>query len=86
MLDLMTEQFKTEQQAKRVSRAFKAALDPLDWDARVAFMAAFIRRMGDHLPPEIREQPPQRFARHYEQILRTYVQSLDRVKQLLNRL
>ena len=86
ILDVMTEQYKAEQQTKRVSRVFKAALDPLDWNARVQFMATFLERLGPHLPPEILAQPPARFARHYEPILKTYVQSLDRVRQLLHNL
>ena len=86
ILDAMTEQYKTEQQAKRVSRALKAVLDPLDWDARVEFMAAFMDRLRLHLPREIMDQPPARFAYHYEPIVRTYVRSLDGVKQLLRAL
>ncbi len=86
VLDVMTEQFKTEQQGKHVSRVFKEAIDSLDWGARVAFMTAFLERIGPQLPPEIRNQPPERFARHYETILQTYVRSLDRVRQLLRKL
>ena len=86
VLDVMTEQFKTEQQGKHVSRVFKEAIDSLDWDARVAFMTAFLERIGPQLPTEIRNEPPERFARHYETILQTYVRSLDRVKQLLRKL
>lgn len=83
VLNVMTEQFKTEQQAKHVSRVLKEAIDPLDWDASVAFMDVFLKRIGPQLPPEIRSQPPQRFARHYQDIIQTYVRSLDRVKELL---
>jgi hypothetical protein len=83
VLDVMTEQLKTERQASHVSRVLKEAIDPLDWSARVEFMRAFLDRLGPQLSPEIREQPPERFARHYEIILQAYVRSLDQVKQLL---
>ena len=86
VLDVTTEQFRTERQAKHVNRVLIGALDPLDWDARVAFMEAFLDRLAPHLPSEIRQQPPQQFVRHYEPILQTYVRSLDRVKQLLRSL
>ena len=86
VLDVMTEQYKVMQQSKHVSRVLQEALDPLDWSQRVAFMRAFIDRLGPHLPAEIRDQPPERFARHYGEIVQTYAQSLDRVKQLLRRL
>ena len=86
VLDVLTERFKTEEQSKHVSRVIKEAIDPLDWNARVAFMAALLARIGPQLPPEIRSEPPERFARHYETIVRTYVWSLDRVKRLLRTL
>ena len=84
--DIMTEQFKTEMQVNHVRRVVKEAVDPLDWSGRVTFMEAFLERLGPHLPPELRDEPPERFARHYETILQTYIQSLDRVKQLLRTL
>lgn len=85
VLDVMTEHFKTSQQAKHVSRVCKAALEPQDWDERVRFMQAFLDRLGPDLPQEIRSQPPEWFAQHHEIIVQTYVRSLDRVKQLLHR-
>jgi len=86
VLDAMTEQLKTERQFEHVDRVMKEILDPLDWEARVAFMGAFLDRLGPQLPPELRSQPPERFAQHYDTILRTYVQSVDRVKQVLRNL
>lgn len=86
VLDTLTEQYKTDRQSQHVERVLKEILDPLDWDARTAFMQALLERLGPHLPPDLRRQPPERFARHYPIILKTYVQSLDRVKQLLRNL
>ena len=53
---------------------------------RRLLMAVFLERLGPHLPPDIRAQPPARFARHYEPILQAYVRSLDRVRQILHNL
>jgi len=86
IIDVMTEQFKTEQQAKHVNRVVKESVDPLDWMAREAFMEAFLDRIRPHLPQEIRNQPAERYTRHYEPVLRVYVQSLDRVKEKLRNL
>ena len=83
VLDVMTEQYKLEQQSKHVARVLQEALDPLAWNERVTFIQAFLDRLGHHLPADLRRQPPERFARHYDIIVKTYVQSLDRVKQLL---
>lgn len=83
VLDVLTEQFKTDQQAKHVRRVLKLAVDPLACADRVEFMRAFLQRMGRDLPAEVRRQPPERFARHWEALVQTYVQSMDRVRQLL---
>ena len=86
VLDVMTEHYKTKRQTQYVNRVLADALDPLDWDGRVAFVAALLERLGPHLPADIRSAPPKRFARHHDQIVHAYVQSLDRVKQLLRTL
>ena len=86
VLDVMTEQYKLEQQSKHVASVLQEALDPLNWNERVAFIRALLDRLGHHLPADLRSQPPERFARHYDIIVKTYVQSLDRVKQLLRTL
>ncbi len=86
VLNVMTEQMKTEQQAKRVSRVLRDAVDPLDWDDRVAFMAALLERIGSQLPPELRNRSPRVYARQYDVIVQAYVNSLDRVKELFRTL
>jgi len=86
VLDMMTERTKSEEQVKHVNMVFKSALDALDWEAKVAFMAALLERLGPHLPPEIRSESPEHFAVHLEAIVRAYVQSLESVKALLRAL
>ena len=83
ILDALTEQYKNDQQAQFIQRIFKDTLDGLDWDERVGFMQATLKRLGPNLPAEIRSQPPERFARHYEVIVQAYVTSWDSVNQLL---
>ncbi|MCX5674668.1 MAG: hypothetical protein NTX87_06635 [Planctomycetota bacterium] len=85
ILDVMTERFRAEQQAKWVDQVLKTALDALDWNARVAFMKAFLARLGPQLPAEFRSQPPERFARHYEVLLQEYVKSLNHLNRVLQR-
>lgn len=86
VLDAMTRQYKLEQQSKHVNRVTKAWLDPLDWPRRVDFTRAFFQHIGPQLPADLRCQPPERFARHYEAVLHTYARSFDRVKELLRSL
>lgn len=86
VLDQLTETFKREQQEKHVMRVFKEAIDPMDWDGKVAFVQAFLTRYATELPPEITSAPPERFVDSHELILRTYVQSRGQLKQLLRSL
>ena len=83
VLDIMTEQYKTQRRARHVSRILKEGLDPLDWAGKVEFMRALLDRMGPEIAAVVQTQPPEQFVHHYEDIVRTYVQSLDRVRDLL---
>ena len=40
VLDMVTEQFKREEQEKHINRVLKSALDPLDWKGKVGLMGA----------------------------------------------
>ncbi|MFC1814049.1 hypothetical protein ACFL03_15300 [Thermodesulfobacteriota bacterium] len=82
IFDLMTDQLRREEQEKHINGVLKLVMDPLDWDGKVALMGEVLRRLEPHLPPEIILQPPERFAAHYESIVRAYVQSMDQVKLL----
>ena len=58
VLDVMTERYKRELQINHVKRIVAEAVDPLEWDDRVAFMRALFERIGPQLPPEVRREPP----------------------------
>ena len=83
IFNVLTHQLKNDLQSKHVRSVFKSIINPLDWDARVKLMAAFLRRLGPQLPQEIRAQPAERFARRYEPLVEAYVRSLDQLKSLL---
>ena len=80
IFDLMTEQFKHDQLEKHINFVLKSELDPLDWDGKVALIDALLASLKAHLPTEIISQPPERYAGHYDNIVRAYVESMDQVK------
>ena len=86
ILDLVTEQFKNEEQEKHISRVLKIIVDPMDWEKKIALMKEFIMRIEPHLPDEITTLPPERFVGHYEELVKAYVQSMDKVKTLFRSL
>lgn len=83
ILDLMTEQHKSEQRFKRVNRVLKQWLDPLDWDRQLELMRALLERLRRHLPDELKDADPARFVRRREEIVRAYVQGADRIGSLI---
>ena len=86
ILDVMTEQFKKEEQEKYINMIFKEALDPMVWEEKLAFISAFLERIKHQLPPDIKMRSPEEYANHYELIVRMYAKSFDKVKELLRTL
>jgi len=82
VFDQMTNQFKREEQGKHVNSVLKSVMDPLDWEGKVALTGEIIKRLEHNLPSKITSQPPERWAGHYEIIVRAYVESMDQVKSL----
>jgi len=86
VLDMMTARFKREEKEKHVNLVLKMALDPLKFEDKITLMAALLKRLESHLPAEIVSQPPERYAGHYETIVRAYVQSMDQMKSVIRSL
>jgi hypothetical protein len=83
LLDVMTEFFKRDQQAKEISRVLKEAIDPLDWAGKVAFMSELLHRLGPDLPPDLRAQPAERYAKYVESFVQQYVKSINEIGRLM---
>lgn len=83
ILDALAEQLKAERQVAYIRRIFRDALDTSNWGESVRFMRGAMERLGAFLPAELRTEPAERFAENWEAIVQAYVQSLDRVGQLL---
>ncbi len=86
ILDIMTAQFKREEQEKHVNMVLKTALDPLKFEDKIGLITELLNRLSPHLPPDIVSQPPERYAGHYETIVKAYVQSMDQMKSVLHSL
>ncbi len=82
----MTERLKRDLYERRVRRVIGHALDPMDWDQRVGFMAGLIEALRPGLSDELEDMPPERLVRRHEELIHAYVQSLDGVRQLLRTL
>ena len=82
VLDVMTEHFKHDHQEKYLDQALETALKPLDWEKTVSLTQAILKRLEHTLPQQVVSQP-ESYARELKDILKTYVQSQDRLKTML---
>jgi hypothetical protein len=48
-------------------------------------MRALLERLKPHLPSETIAQPPEKFVAHYDEIIRAYVESIDKVKSIFRK-
>ncbi|MGD2111236.1 MAG: hypothetical protein PVI86_17805 [Phycisphaerae bacterium] len=86
VLNVLTQQFKHEQQAAYVDRMLQESIGPLNWKGRVSFISALLERLGPMLPPEVRRAPPERFAGHDQELAQAYARSFDQLDTILRRL
>jgi len=83
VLDAMTERYKAEQRAQHIEVFLETAVKGMDPADQVRFARGAMERLGPMLPAELREEPPERFAHHIDQIARVYAQSVGSVEHLL---
>lgn len=89
ILDQITEHYKAHKQEAYINRVFKDAIADMDWQERVKSIRAVIKEIGRFLPEELKNQPPEKFARSDETIeiiIRTYVRCSDNFNQSLSRM
>jgi len=83
VFDAMTEHLKQEKKKKYSNMLFKVSIDPLDQDAKIKLMKVFMERIGPQLPVDMRGKSPEQLSFHWEEVIHTYSESLDRVSGLL---
>lgn len=86
ILDAMSDQFKRQEIEDYVNLVLKESLDPLDFEKRRAFMKAFLEKLSPHLPAEVLGQPPERYLKYFDALVRAYVDSIEKVNQILRTL
>jgi hypothetical protein len=86
VFDTITEYLKQDAKDKWIKKVFKEVVDPLEWDAKIGLMEAFLDLIGHELPAGLRDLPPKKLTRHLESILRAHADSTSDVAELLKRL
>ena len=83
VLDVMTERYKAEQRAQHIEVFLETAIKGMDAVDQVCFTRGAMERLGPMLPAELREETPERFAKHVDQIARAYAKSVENIERLL---
>jgi hypothetical protein len=87
VLDVMTDELKRDEEAKRVDRILhESLLGPDKWDERVRVTAALLRRFGPDLPEEVAGKTPEQCSHRLEDLIRVSINSMEQVKSLIRSL
>jgi hypothetical protein len=86
VLDTVAEQYKRTCYSNYVRKVFYETVSVMEWDQRVRFMQGAMERLRPFLPPELRDEPPERFVRENGAIVKCYVESLDRLNRVFRTL
>ncbi|MBW1896916.1 MAG: hypothetical protein JRI47_07640 [Deltaproteobacteria bacterium] len=85
ILDRIAEQIKTESVERYIRDAFDRDVTPNSWEQKVHIMRQFIGRFGHLLSSSIRVDQPERYAQNYEELIRSYVESLKKTSSVFRR-
>ena len=78
---------KFDEFRKRYTRElFDRYVAPNEWDAKVEIVRQFIAECGVHLSTSIRADQPERYAQNFEELIRSYVEALQRTSSVFRRL
>jgi hypothetical protein len=85
VLDRLAESLKMESVERYIRDAFDRYVEPNSWEQKVDIMRQFIGRFGHLLSSSIRANQPERYAHNYEELIRSYVDSLKRSSSIFRR-
>ena len=85
VLDRLAEALKTESVGRYIRDAFDRYVAPNSWEQKVDIMRQFIARFGHLLSSSIRANQPERYAHNYEELIRSYVDSLKKTSSVFRR-
>lgn len=85
-LDLIAEALKAESVERYTRQMFDQYVSPNSWEQKVILIRGFISRCGANLASSIQADQPERYAQNYQELIRSYVTSLQRTSSIFRRL
>jgi len=86
VLDKVAEGLKAESVERYIRDMFDRHVAPNAWEDKVAIIRQFIAQCGVHLASSIRADQPERYARDFQELIRSYVAALQRTSSIFRRL
>ena len=86
VLDKLSEAIKLESVERYIRDTFDRLVAPNDWDQKVELIRSFVENCGIHLASSIRTDQPERYAHNYSELIRAYVNALQRTSSMFRRL
>ena len=86
VLDIIAEKMKAEGVARYVRDVFDREVAPNSWEDKVEIIRQFIRSCGRYLSSLIRPDQPERYAQDFQELIRAYVEGLQRTSSMFRKL
>ena len=86
VLDTIAEGLKAESVERYIRDAFDRHVAPNSWEQKVEIIRQFIAHCGAFLSSDIRTHQPERYARDYQDLIRSYISALQRTSSIFRRL
>ena len=86
ILDTIAERIKAESVERYVRDAFDRHVAPNSWDDKVEIIRQFIEHCRPALGSSIDGNAPERYAQNFQELIRSYVQGLQRTSSVFRRL
>jgi len=86
VLDKLAEAIKAESVERYIREVFDRYVAPNAWDDKVEIIRQFISSCGSYLASSIRADQPERYAQNFQELIRSYVESLQNTSSIFRRL
>jgi len=86
VLDKIAEAMKVEFVELYIRDVFDRHVAPNSWESKVEIIRQFIHHCGANLSSSIRAHQPERYAQNFQELIRSYVDSLRRTSSIFRRL
>jgi len=86
ILDKIADKLKAESVERHIRKVFDDEVKPNSWDDKVDIIRQFISTLGQDLSKHLDVSNPERYATNYNELIRTYVESLKQTSSIFRRL